>query len=258
MVAKFQSTMNNLNLHSNGGTHRENIMTIMNKVTTKTLELHSGQVLNCMEQIMTSGTRDELGEHFKFILDISSANKGYNADIYAAIIEKVIGVYPYLSTRLVEFVDSYMRDLGSLSHDSPQNYNQFCALMKLKETRKGSQAIIKNLQICGVLSLDIVMRILTFLVYRIQNWSSNKEKAEKVEELVEHLYLFAMGSVDKLCEQSIWKQTLFPMILALSRLRKRTHGNCGISFKAHFRCMDVVRMQAMLAVRHVSTLNVKG
>lgn len=207
---------------------------------------------------MAGGNRHEVSEHFRFILDISSANRGYNADIYAVIIKEIIGFAPCLYVQLTEFVDSYVSDLGSLSHNSPCDYNQFCAHMKLKENRKGSQAMIKNLQICGVLSLDAIMQILSFLVNRIHDWSTFKEKTEEVEELIEHLYLFAARNIDNLHQQPLWSQTLFPRILTLSRLRKSTHGNCGISSKAHFRCMDVVRMQAVLAVQHIGALNVRG
>jgi len=223
----------------------------MNKITLKTFDLHCREMSHCIEELTTSGSNGRSQELFKLVLNICSTNRGYNADVYAAMIKEVTRNVPSMHNCLIEYVNSYKDEMSSLNHVSPYDYSQFCACKTSKEHRKGSQALIKNLEVCGAIPLNIVMEILVLLVDKLLEWCGVREKSSEMEELVEHLYLFTVGNIRKLCDQSLWCQTLFPKILTLTRLRISTNGNCSVSSRAHFRFKDVVRMQAVLTVERV-------
>lgn len=250
MVANFENKLNNLDLHGNfrGCSNENKIRSILNKVTMKTLDKFKMEMSECIAQIVTSGSGDELHASFKLILSMSSANRGYNAAKYAAIIKEVAGIAPCIHDQLAVYIDSYKNDLSSLSHVSSLEYDEYCKYVKRRDQLRGSMAMIKTLQMCGVLPFDVIIDVLNFLLVKIQEWCRVKEKVDHVEELMEHMYLLVVGSIGTLQMHPIWCQTLFPKIQVISRLRNGTNGNCGVSTKAHFRCNDVISMQAVAVI----------
>ena len=249
-----QSCNNAPSLHRNVVFSEDKVRTILNKVTMKTIDLHSREMLRCVAQVMmNSGDDGELRELLKLILNICSANRGYNADVYAAVIKRVVIMVPSSRDYLIEYVGCYKSDMDSLNHASPRSYNQFCECVTSKELRKGSLVMIKSLEACDGLSLDVIMDILVFLVEKIQGWCGVREKSSEIDELVDHLYLLTSeGNIGKICEQPVWGRELFPKVLSLSRLRATSHGNCSISMRAHFRLKDIVKMQAILAMERAA------
>jgi len=208
-------------------------------------------MMDVVEQIMANdnGSTETLSQNFQLILDMARDNGGFNAHNYAAIINEIAKVAPSVYERLTSFIDSYKVGMDSLIHMGSHNYGEFCSYVKRKDQLKGSLAMIKAMQMVGVLPLDVIVDIASFLVEKIYMSCKIKEKVDEVSEFMEHLYLLATGSIGGLCGDQVWRQILFPRLLLVSRVRKATNGNCGVSSRANFRCQDIMSIQAVALAR---------
>ena len=168
----------------------DKIRLYLNKITDKTFIDTRSKIIELIRSIPEEYKTDEnIAKLSQSVYTISSTNKFYSklfADLYAELLTE----FPFLKSTFDLAFSLYESQFDTITYvDADTNYDEFCEMNKLNETRRANTQFYVNLGLNGFITPLSVARILKRLVQLVLNMVKEPNKKNEVDEITENIAL---------------------------------------------------------------------
>jgi hypothetical protein len=162
----------------------------LNKLTDKSYNSIKDKIIKNIENILLCENVEDYHNKISILIyEISSNNKFYSkifADLYKELLEK----YDWLKIVFEEKYNNYITSYDNLEYVEPNdNYDRYCELNKLSETRKSQSLFYVNLVKNGYLKPLSVYKLLRGLLDKLLILIHMENKKNEVDDIVENIAL---------------------------------------------------------------------
>ena len=166
----------------------DEIRFMLNKLTDKTYEDISKQILDIINDLVTNETlQEDMIKIGNFIFEAASTNKFYSK-IYANLYAKLIDQHEFLRLIFERNYATYMELFQKIeSGDPDKDYDRFCEINKVNEKRKAISMFFINLTSNHVISTNSIVEILRNLLVTVLGYINEDNKKNEVDEITENI-----------------------------------------------------------------------
>lgn len=235
----------------------DEIRFMLNKLTDKTYEDISKQILDIINELVTNETlQEDMMKIGNFIFEAASTNKFYSK-IYANLYAKLINHHEFLRLIFERNYATYMELFQKIeSGDPDKDYDRFCEINKVNEKRKAISMFFINLTTTHVINPRSIVEIVRNLLITVLGYINEENKKNEVDEITENICILykkdtieRMQPVEDTCVDESLNDTVSIMIdgssitdvikkLATSKSKDYK----SLSNKSIFKYMDLVEM----------------
>ena len=142
----------------------------------------------------TDITKEDLDKFTVQVFDIVSGNTFYS-DIYSKLFSEIVDIYPVFADTLENKLSKYMLSYQNIQNVDPkEDYDLFCSVNKMNDTRKANSLFFINLYKLDKLPQTTMLRIIKTLTGMIRDNIDNIDMTQLVCELVENLFIYMEAS----------------------------------------------------------------
>jgi len=171
------------------------------------------------------------------IFDIATTNIFYSA-LYASLYKDLRERWDVFDAMFNEKLQCHIALFSDIeSVDPAKDYDRFCAINKDNERRRALSTFLTHLVLNNVLPVDALVDVINSLQLSVEELIYEKEKTPIVEELVENIYILAVGGKRRLSTDKCWSG-LNSTFRTMTRIAVRT--TPSFSNKVLFKYMDIV------------------
>jgi hypothetical protein len=215
----------------------------MNKLSDKNFSEIKEKILDNVDKIFNENcSSNEILRVVTTLFDIASTNRFYSK-IYADLYTELIKKYDIMLNVFEENFNKFLNLFDVIEYVDPSvDYDKFCKINKDNEKRKALSAFFINLMNNNIISKDKIVNIVKNLLNQINNYISQDNKKNEVDELTENvaiLYkknLFNADSINDL-ENGI---SVNEFIYKLAH--SKTKNYLSLTNKSIFKFMDLIDM----------------
>jgi hypothetical protein len=215
----------------------------MNKLSDKNFSEIKEKILDNVDKIFNENcSSNEILRVVTTLFDIASTNRFYSK-IYADLYTELIKKYDIMLNVFEENFNKFLNLFDVIEYVDPSvDYDKFCKINKDNEKRKALSAFFINLMNNNIISKDKIVNIVKNLLNQINNYISQDNKKNEVDELTENvaiLYkknLFNTDSINDL-ENGI---SVNEFIYKLAH--SKTKNYLSLTNKSIFKFMDLIDM----------------
>lgn len=216
----------------------------MNKLSDKNFTDIKVKIIESIDQIFNDNcSNEEILKVVTIIFDIASTNRFYSkiyADLYTELIQK----YDIMLKVFEEHFNKFLSLFDVIEYVEPSvDYDKFCKINKDNEKRKSLAAFFINLMNNDIISKDKIINITKNLLNQINDYISQDNKKNEVDELTENvaiLYkkkIFMLDDIDYDLNNGI---TVNEFIYKLAH--SKTKNYLSLTNKSIFKFMDLIDM----------------
>lgn len=216
----------------------------MNKLSDKNFTDIKVKIIESIDQIFNDNcSNEEILKVVTIIFDIASTNRFYSkiyADLYTELIQK----YDIMLNVFEEHFNKFLSLFDIIEYVEPSvDYDKFCKINKDNEKRKSLAAFFINLMNNSIISKDKIINITKNLLNQINDYISQDNKKNEVDELTENvaiLYkkkIFMLDGIDYELKNGI---TVNEFIYKLAH--SKTKNYLSLTNKSIFKFMDLIDM----------------
>jgi hypothetical protein len=162
----------------------------LNKLTDKTYNVMKDKIIKNIENVLIAENAEEYYNKIStMVYEISSNNKFYSK-IYANLYKELVIKYSWLKDVLDDKLNNYLTDFDNIEYVEPNdNYDKYCELNKLAETRKSQSLFYVNLVKNDLLKPIIIYKLLRGLIEKMLTLINVENKKNNVDDIVENIVL---------------------------------------------------------------------
>ena len=166
----------------------DDLRTLFNKMTSKNYQDKQDQIKSLLQEIIETNPPElDLIKIGKSIFDIGSMNKFWS-ELYAKSYRGLIEVFPLMDSICQKNVNSFLELFINIRHiEAEEDYDEFCAINKENNKRRALSSFFVNLMKQTVISPDKVIKLIDILMDKFQDYITQKNKKNEVDEIVENL-----------------------------------------------------------------------
>ena len=216
----------------------------MNKLSDKNFAEIKEKILENVDKIFNENcSSNEILKVVTTLFDIASTNRFYSK-IYADLYTELIKKYDIMLNVFEENFNKFLSLFDVIEYVDPStDYDKFCKINKDNEKRKALSAFFINLMNNNIISKDKIINIVKNLLNQINNYISQDNKKNEVDELTENvavLYkkkIFMLDDIDYNLENGI---SVNEFIYKLAH--SKTKNYLSLTNKSIFKFMDLIDM----------------
>jgi hypothetical protein len=225
----------------------DEIRLILNKLTDKTfLDTCTKIKQQIVEIVQENINKEDLNKIGKSIFDLASTNKFYSK-IYADLYSELIQSFDFLKPVLEYNYNSYIDIFNNIEcGDAEKDYDKFCDINKVNETRKAISMFFVNLGLNGLISKKSLININHTLLSNVMKFIYEYDKKNEVDELTENIAILFNKDIYKSDvdlnnnELLIDGKNIVEIITMLAKSKSKDYKS--LSNKAIFKYMDLIDM----------------
>lgn len=213
------------------------IKTNLFKLTEKTYEAVSIDVMELLETIMEESTEEEQIQVMNEIFDTMSVNKIF-ASLYSKLYKCCYEKYDIFKIKLSDEIMKYKNNLETIVFvNANENYEDFCKYNSDNESRKARTCMFVHMMKREILTFKQIEELLEYVCDELKRKMKIAGNKEVVEELSENVFIFLSLTMTEMKEQNIfgkWRTFVETMSkLSISE-------NKGYSSRSKFKYMDIL------------------
>lgn len=218
------------------------IRSYLNKMTDRNFIEIKNKITELLDKLIEDGIEQEditkIGEN---IFEIASNNRFYSklyADLYSELIQK----YEVMKILFENSLNTYMELFVTIEYvDASEDYDKFCKINKINESRKAISNFFVNLMINSIISKEVINNLIVSLFKQIHIFIYEDNKKNEVDELVENVsILYRKEVVELFSSEVIDGLTVLDLIDKLAKSKSKNF--TSLSNKSIFKFIDLVEM----------------
>lgn len=213
------------------------IRTKFNKLTDKTYDKISIEIINIIDTIIENNVEDDINKVVESIFNVVKNNKFYS-HIYAKIYKELINKYAIFKDKLFIGLEQYEEISTNIVFvSSNENYEEFCKYNYANDMRKSFTTFILNLMKQEIIDINSMEEYLCILTKKIDDIISHEGNKEVVQELVENIAIYLSNSKQEMMDSNKfehWKQYVTEMS------SKKITDYKSYSSRCKFKYMDIL------------------
>jgi len=214
----------------------------LNKITDKTYESLSNKIFEELSNIPNhDNPSEELLEEFKkigeAIFKIASSNLFYS-QLYARLYHDLMDKYTFMAQIFKDNFIKYGDVFKNIEYCSPEeNYDRFCEINKLNETRRSLGAFYVNLMKLEVVDKEAIIKIIQEVQSYMISLIYKENNKPIIDELSEVLFILVTNSYTVLENTEEWEQ-IIDNIRLIAGLK--VNDRPSLTNKTIFKHMDIL------------------
>ena len=213
------------------------IKTNLFKLTEKTYEAVSNEIIILLDTIMEEATEEEQMNVVNGMFDTMSVNKIF-ASLYSKLYKCCYEKYEIFKIKLSDEIIKYKNNLKTIVFVSAnENYEDFCRYNSDNESRKAKTSMFVHMMKEGILSFGEIEELLEYVCDELKGKMKVAGNKEVVEELSENVFILLSLTMTEMKEQNIFgKWKLFVETMSKASVSE----NKGYSSRSKFKYMDIL------------------
>jgi len=218
------------------------IRSFLNKLTDRNYVDIKNKIIELLDKLVEENAeKDNIMKVGEIIFEIASSNRFYSkvyADLYSELIQK----YEVMKILFENCLSTYMGLFQNIEYvDATEDYDKFCKINKINESRKSISAFFINLMLNGIISKEVINNLVVSLFQQINTFIYVDNKKNEVDELVENVVILFKKDICEEFQSEVVNGELISTII--DRLAHSKSKNFpSLSNKSIFKFIDLVEM----------------
>ena len=181
----------------------QNIQGCLNKLTDKTYNQVSNDILSILNLLVENGaTNEDMTTIGTSIFEVA-ANNRFFSKLYANLYSSLISSFQIMGDIFTLNFEKYMLLFDKIEcADQNKDYDKFCEVTKQNESRKSISTFFINLTINGNISPLSILNILKRLFILVLDYMTQDNKKSEVDEITEIISILYNNNIISLFEKS--------------------------------------------------------
>lgn len=217
------------------------IRSYLNKMTDKNFMELKNKIIELLDALIEdeaveNGEITKIGET---IFEIASNNRFYSK-VYADLYSELINKYDVMRTLFENSLNTFMELFTNIEYvDANENYDKFCKINKINESRKSISAFFINLMLNSIISREVVNNLMVSLFQQIYAFTTIENKKNEVDEIVENIaILYRKDIVEEFNTIVVDNMTIIELINKFANSKSKNYQS--LSNKSIFKFMDLM------------------
>jgi hypothetical protein len=217
------------------------IRSYLNKMTDKNFIELKNKIIELLDALIEdeaveNGEITKIGET---IFEIASNNRFYSK-VYADLYSELINKYDVMRTLFENSLNTFMELFTNIEYvDANENYDKFCKINKINESRKSISAFFINLMLNSIISREVVNNLMVSLFQQIYAFTTIENKKNEVDEIVENIaILYRKDIVEEFNTIVVDNMTIIELINKFANSKSKNYQS--LSNKSIFKFMDLM------------------
>jgi len=217
------------------------IRSYLNKMTDKNFMELKNKIIELLDALIEdeaveNGEITKIGET---IFEIASNNRFYSK-VYADLYSELINKYDVMRTLFENSLNTFMELFTNIEYvDANENYDKFCKINKINESRKSISAFFINLMLNSIISREVVNNLMVSLFQQIYAFTTIDNKKNEVDEIVENIaILYRKDIVEEFNTIVVDNMTIIELINKFANSKSKNYES--LSNKSIFKFMDLM------------------
>jgi len=217
------------------------IRSYLNKMTDKNFIELKNKIIELLDALIEdeaveNGEITKIGET---IFEIASNNRFYSK-VYADLYSELINKYDVMRTLFENSLNTFMELFTNIEYvDANENYDKFCKINKINESRKSISAFFINLMLNSIISREVVNNLMVSLFQQIYAFTTIENKKNEVDEIVENIaILYRKDIVEEFNTIVVDNMTIIELINKFANSKSKNYES--LSNKSIFKFMDLM------------------
>ena len=218
------------------------IRTEINKITNDTYKVHFVKIVYILNSRQYNNTEKNIFANLFY--DVSTSNK-HNSRLYIRLLNDLNKFTLWLVPQFLLTVEKNNIPLSTfITIDPEEDYDGFCRINKINETRQGMAYVYIHMFEYGVISIDVIFNIISKHKLDIMSNLEDPDKINMIDILSDTISILFTGLYDCLLKKSLSDPdqinlaNVYKTIECLST--SKSVNNKGLSNKTIFKCMDII------------------
>ena len=213
----------------------------LNKLTKANYETISNEIFNFINNIIDK--EKDSNETYKSLMRIGDSIfevgclNVFWSELYAKLFKDLIDQFDIMKKICHDNLTKFTKifdEIECITLDG-NNYNEFCQCNKKNANRRGMSSFFINLMNKEIVTKEYIYNVISNLLDKINMNSSNKEKININEEIIENIYILITSGKESLSGTKEWDG-----IIRTIEFYSEKQSESGISKKIQFKCLDII------------------
>jgi len=218
------------------------IRSFLNKLTDRNYVDIKNKIIELLDKLVEENAdKDNIIKVGEIIFEIASSNRFYSK-VYADLYSELIHKYEVMKTLFENCLNTYMEMFQNIEYvDATEDYDKFCKINKINETRKSISTFFINLMLNSIISKEIINNLVVSLFQQITTFIYVDNKKNEVDELVENVViLYKKDICQEFQSEVVNGETISIIIDRLAHSKSKNFPS--LSNKSIFKFIDLVEM----------------
>lgn len=219
------------------------IRSYLNKMTDKNFTELKNKIIELLDTLMEDNNTEnqDITKIGETIFEIASNNRFYSK-LYADLYSELINKYEIMRKLFENSLNTYIELFNNIEYvDANENYDKFCKINKINESRKSISAFFINLMLNSIISKEVINNLIVSLFKQIYTFISIENKKNEVDEIVENIaVLYRKEVINEFNTEVIDNMNVVEIISKLANSKSKNYQS--LSSKSIFKFMDMVEM----------------
>lgn len=217
--------------------HISNIRSCLNKITSTNYDKLCSEIMDTLDKLSDDISEEEWLKINSFIYDTACSNKAFSK-IYAQLYSELMMKYDIMQQIFNTSYNSYMEMFNNIeSVTSAENYDLFCKLNKINETRKAMSLFITSMFHYEIVDINIIVNIVLKLQDSLLKNIHQDNKKSTCQEIFENIFIFVKECLEEIKTHDKWNNVENTIKLIRNIKVKETP---SMSNKLLFKHMDIL------------------
>ncbi len=203
---------------------------ILNKITDKTYDTLSKQILELIQNINDESRQEEICEKIFLIISTNS----FYSELYTKLYSKMIKIHKSFHQIFMKQYNNYKISFDNLEYVSPnEDYDKYCAYVKQIDNIKSITTFLINCLNYSICNPGDIIELILLFQKKLIDQLEIKEKIYENENYISNIYLIIKEQIDILSFHDKWEYVI--------RNNKYLHEAQGMgkNNKIKFKIMDI-------------------
>jgi len=219
------------------------IRSYLNKMTDKNFTELKNKIIELLDTLIDDDNTEnhDITKIGETIFEIASNNRFYSK-LYADLYSELINKYEIMRKLFENSLNTYIELFNNIEYvDANENYDKFCKINKINESRKSISAFFINLMLNSIISREIINNLIVSLFKQIYTFISIENKKNEVDEIVENVaVLYRKEIINEFNTEVVDNMNVVELINKLANTKSKNYQS--LSSKSIFKFMDMVEM----------------
>lgn len=218
------------------------IRSFLNKLTDRNYVDIKNKIIELLDKLVEESVdKDNFIKVGEIIFEIASSNRFYSK-VYADLYSELIHKYEVMKTLFENCLTTYMEMFQNIEYvEASEDYDKFCKINKINETRKSISTFFINLMLNSIISKETINNLVVSLFQQIATLIYIDNKKNEVDELVENVVILYKKDICVEFNRVVMNDETIPNII--DRLAHSKSKNFpSLSNKSIFKFIDLIEM----------------
>lgn len=227
----------------------DQIRLFLNKLTDKTFLDMREKIIGKIDKICEeTENQEDITKVGNMLYESCSTNKFYSK-IFADLFAEMAMKYTWLMSIFDNNYKNIIAQYNNIKYvDSEKDYDGFCEMNKINETRRAVTSFLLNLTINGFIKKSDLVNILRNLLIMITDMVNKPDRKNEIDELTENVaIIFDKDLIDDVIDDAddeedyyVGGQSIIDTVNSLAKSKAKDYPS--LSNKAIFKYMDLIEM----------------